>query len=145
VICDDFHAGLRCLPDVSSDGVNRTIPFGTLAQFLHVIRLHGNCSKDDAAFVAIVSHPLEFIRIPTVLFKSRDFGGKVLHSVPQVVFKVLFRGDLATSNTVVVTANMHQGILAGVLRRCEGVPGDARDCHACEPDAKLSSVNHGAP
>src|SRR5229473_7553995 len=64
VVCNDLHPGLRCLPDISDDGLDLTIPFGSLAQF-DVVRVHADGFKNDAKLVAVILHPLELIRIPT--------------------------------------------------------------------------------
>ncbi len=95
--------------------------------------------------VAVVLHPLQLIRIPTALRALPGLCGKVLHSVAEVVFQVLFRGDVAARDAVVVAAHVHQRVLPGFLGRREVVGGDALGCHPGEPGAELSSIDHANP
>jgi hypothetical protein len=44
---------------------------------------------------------------------DRDFGGKVLHSVTQVVFEILFGSDVASNDVVLVAAPCIKVFFAG--------------------------------
>lgn len=76
---------------------------------------------------------------------DRDFGGKVLHSVTQVVFEILFGGDVASNDVVLVAAHGHQGVLRGFLHLHLIVQGDGWDCHPREHRPELSSIDHPTP
>src|SRR6266478_254331 len=105
VICNDFYSDLRCFLNIADNGVNLTIPFGPLAQLVDVMGVHADSFKNNAVFIAVVLHPLQLIGIPTDLRALPDGGGKVLHSMAQVVLEVLFRSDVASRDTVVVAAH----------------------------------------
>jgi hypothetical protein len=59
-----------------------------------VVGVHADRFKDNAVFVVVVLHPPQFVRIPTALRAFPDLGREVFHSVAEVIFEVLFGGDV---------------------------------------------------
>ena len=62
--------------------------------------------------IAIVFHPLEFIRIPAASFRTiPDLRRQMLHAMAQIVFEVFPGGDSAPpGDAMVIAAYVHQRI-----------------------------------
>src|SRR5580700_6307420 len=147
VIGNKFHANLSCLPNIPDNDVNLALSFGPLAKQIDVTGVHADRFKNDAVCVAVVLHSLQVIRVPSPFWILADFRSEVLHAVTQVVFEILFGGDVTADDDVVVAAYVHEGVPLGFLLRREGVReraiGNALGRDPNKRATELSSIDHG--